>query len=284
MVGAALCLGLICGCPCRAKPERLRLHPFANPQTVDGAARFAPPTGTLYDVGQFDFTARSDRSSIMSRCQVGRPAPDFALDCVSSGSAPHRVALGDYTGRWLVLIFYPRDFSFICPTELTSFSAQVEDFKTRDCELLGVSVDSLQTHQQWLSTPPSQGGLGPLRFPLAADPDGAAARAYDVWSEEKGVSTRGLFVVDPAGVLQYIVVHNLRVGAGRTLSCGFSTLCGPVDLPGRLDIGGRHPRSRKSPSAGPRARPLPDPRAASAPERLAACSPPGTCGCRGWSP
>ncbi len=148
----------------------------------------------------------------MSRCQVGRPAPDFTLDCVRSDAAPQSVALGDYAGRWLVLIFYPRDFSFICPTELTSFSAQVEDFKVRDCELLGVSVDSLQMHREWLSTPPSQGGLGPLRFPLAADPDGAAARAYGVWSEEKEVSTRGLFVVDPAGVLQYMVVHNLRVG------------------------------------------------------------------------
>ncbi|MDD4788052.1 MAG: redoxin domain-containing protein [Pirellulales bacterium] len=148
----------------------------------------------------------------MSCCQVGRPAPDFALDCIGSDTAPHRVALGDYAGRWLVLVFYPRDFSFICPTELTSFSAQIEDFKTRDCELLGVSVDSLQSHQQWLSAPPSQGGLGPLRYPLAADSDGAVARAYGVWSEEKQVSMRGLFLVDPAGVLQYMVVHNLSVG------------------------------------------------------------------------
>lgn len=149
----------------------------------------------------------------MSCCQVGKPAPDFSLERVGAdGAPPRRVALGDYAGRWLALIFYPRDFSFVCPTELTSFSAQIADFRARDCELLAVSVDSLQTHREWLSTPPSQGGLGPLRFPLAADPDGTAARAYGVWVEEKEVSTRGLFVIDPAGVLQYAVVHNLNVG------------------------------------------------------------------------
>ena len=145
--------------------------------------------------------------------KVGEPAPDFALTCVGGqDEAPRGVRLSDYSGRWLMLIFYPRDFSFVCPTELTSFSARLADFQQRGCELLGVSVDSIELHREWLTTPADEGGLGPLQFPLASDPDGSAARAYGVWVEEKEVSTRGLFVIDPDGVLQYSVVHNLSVG------------------------------------------------------------------------
>jgi len=145
--------------------------------------------------------------------KVGEPAPDFALTCVSAqDEVPRGVRLSDYSGRWLMLIFYPRDFSFVCPTELTSFSARLADFGQRGCELLGVSVDPIELHREWLTTPADEGGLGPLQFPLASDPDGSAARAYGVWVEEKEVSTRGLFVIDPGGVLQYSVVHNLSVG------------------------------------------------------------------------
>ncbi len=149
----------------------------------------------------------------MPSCEVGKPAPEFTLTCVSAeNDTPRDVALSDYAGRWVVLIFYPRDFSFVCPTELTSFSAHLADFAAHDCELLGISVDTIELHQEWLTTPPSEGGLGPLRFPLASDPKGLAARAYGVWIEEKEVSTRGLFVIDPDGVLQYSVKHNLSVG------------------------------------------------------------------------
>ena len=149
----------------------------------------------------------------MALCEVGEPAPDFALQCVSAeDTTPRGVCLDDYLGRWVVLIFYPRDFSFVCPTELTSFSAHLADFAERDCELLGISVDTVELHREWLTTPPAEGGLGPLRFPLASDPAGYTAQAYGVWVEEKQVCTRGLFVIDPEGVLQYLVKHNLSVG------------------------------------------------------------------------
>jgi len=127
-------------------------------------------------------------------------------------ATPRPVKRSDYLGRWLALIFYPRDFSFVCPTELTAFSARLAEFGERDCDLLGISVDTIQLHQEWLTTPIAEGGLGPLQFPLASDPDGAAARAFGVWVEEKEVSTRGLFIIDPNGVLQYSVVHSLSVG------------------------------------------------------------------------
>jgi alkyl hydroperoxide reductase subunit AhpC/predicted Ser/Thr protein kinase len=145
--------------------------------------------------------------------RVGEPAPDFSLLCVdATGDQPQRKQLGDYAGRWLMLVFYPRDFSFVCPTELTAFSARQPDFERHACGILGISVDSLDLHREWLRTPPADGGLGPLQYPLASDPDGAAARAYGVWVPEKGVSTRGLFIIDPQGLLQYAVVHNLSVG------------------------------------------------------------------------
>jgi alkyl hydroperoxide reductase subunit AhpC len=149
----------------------------------------------------------------MDVAKVGEAAPEFALACADARDDGRRsVSSKDYAGRWLILIFYPRDFSFVCPTELTSFSARELDFRRRDCELLGLSVDSVELHREWLRTSPLEGGVGRLQFALASDPDGAAGRAYGVWVDEKQVSTRGLFIIDPTGILQYAVVHNLNVG------------------------------------------------------------------------
>ena len=110
------------------------------------------------------------------------------------------------------MIFYPRDFSFVCPTELTSFSGRAADFARRNCGLLGISIDSIESHSSWLRTPVSEGGLGHLQFPLASDVDGAVARQFGVWIPDKEAAARGLFLIDPAGILQYAAVHNLSVG------------------------------------------------------------------------
>jgi alkyl hydroperoxide reductase subunit AhpC len=125
---------------------------------------------------------------------------------------PGRVALADYRDRWLMLVFYPRDFSLVCPTELTALSARVEEFRRRGCEILGISTDSIESHERWIATPRSQGGLGEIHFPLASDRDGSIARAYNVYLEPQNVALRGLFIIDPNGVLQYQAVHNLSVG------------------------------------------------------------------------
>ncbi len=144
---------------------------------------------------------------------VGTRAPDFALPCTAWPDAAERqVSLADYRDRWLVLLFYPRDFSMVCPTELTALGVQYEEFHRRDCDLLGISTDSVATHQKWIATPRSQGGLGGLAFPLASDASGAVCRAYGVLLERQHVALRGLFIIDPNGVLQYQVVHNLSVG------------------------------------------------------------------------
>ena len=145
--------------------------------------------------------------------RVGYPAPDFKLPCAEARDENRRsIKLGDHAGRWLALMFYPRDFSFVCPTELTSFSARCLDFAHRNCDLLGISVDPVALHWEWLRTPPADGGLGPMQFPLASDPDGRVCRDYGVWDQEKQVATRGLFLIDLEGILQYTVIHNLNVG------------------------------------------------------------------------
>ena len=149
----------------------------------------------------------------MSGIRIGSSAPAFSLPCVSAEHvAPRPIRLDDYRGEWLALIFYPRDFTFVCPTELTAFSANASDFAGRGCRLLGISADPVDLHREWLETPPERGGLGPLQFPLASDVDGAVAREYGIWLEERDVSGRGLFLIDPDGILQYAVVHSLSVG------------------------------------------------------------------------
>ena len=146
---------------------------------------------------------------------VGSPAPDFELPCTGgAGVASCRAALADYRGKWLVLVFYPRDFSLVCPTELTALSDRIDEFHRNECELLGISVDSVESHARWLATPISEGGLGGLSFPLASDEDGSVAGAYGVYAEEQKVCQRGLFIIDPEGTVQCQTVHNHKVGRG----------------------------------------------------------------------
>lgn len=151
--------------------------------------------------------------AITEAAPVGLPAPDFDLAAANlDDGRAGRVRLGDYAGRWLLLLFYPRDFSFICPTELTTFSAAADQFARRRCRLLAIGVDSVELHEEWIATPESEGGLGPMQFPIASDPTGDVSHSYGVWIDDLRVAGRGLFLVDPAGILQYKVIHNLRVG------------------------------------------------------------------------
>ena len=144
---------------------------------------------------------------------IGNPAPGFDLPCTRfPDPARNRVRLADYGGRWLVLVFYPRDFSLICPTELIGLSQRFDEFAAQNCELLGVSCDTVESHERWIATPMSRGGLGGLTFPLGSDLDGSAARDYGVFQEKDHLAVRGLFIIDPEGLVQYQVVHSLSVG------------------------------------------------------------------------
>jgi eukaryotic-like serine/threonine-protein kinase len=144
---------------------------------------------------------------------IGNQAPAFDLPCTRfSDPGRSRARLEDYRGRWLVLVFYPRDFSLVCPTELIGLSQRFDEFAEQNCDLLGVSCDSVESHERWIATPLQRGGLGGLSFPLASDSDGSAARAFGVYQEQDHLAVRGLFIIDPAGIVQYQVVHSLSVG------------------------------------------------------------------------
>ncbi|AEI39342.1 peroxiredoxin [Paenibacillus mucilaginosus] len=149
----------------------------------------------------------------MTQRLVGKTAPDFTMQTVSGdGKEFGQVSLSDYKGKWLVLFFYPLDFTFVCPTEITAISDAAAQFKEVDAEILGVSVDSIHSHRAWINTPVDQNGLGQLNFPLASDITKQVARDYGVLIEEEGIALRGLFIINPEGELQYQVVHHNNVG------------------------------------------------------------------------
>jgi peroxiredoxin (alkyl hydroperoxide reductase subunit C) len=110
------------------------------------------------------------------------------------------------------MLFYPLDFTFVCPTELTAFSDHLEEFEGVGAEVLGISTDSVHSHRAWLNTPREKSGVQGLRYPLASDITGEVARKYGVLIEGQGIALRGLFIIDPEGILQYSVIHSLNVG------------------------------------------------------------------------
>lgn len=139
---------------------------------------------------------------------VGRKAPDFSMETVlGDGSAFGHRSLADYAGRWLVLFFYPMDFTFICPTELTSFSERFGEFQAAGADVLAVSCDSKYSHLAWIND-----GLGELNYPIAADKTTKVAADYGVLLEDEGVALRGLFIIDPDQVVRYSVLHDNNVG------------------------------------------------------------------------
>lgn len=146
---------------------------------------------------------------------VGKQAPDFNMATVSGdGSEFGRISLEDYKGKWLVLFFYPLDFTFVCPTEITGYSKANSEFKAAGAEIVGVSIDSEFSHKAWIN-----GDLGPLKFPLASDITKKVSSDFGVLIEEEGIALRGLFIIDPQSVVRYAVVHDLNVGrsVGETL-------------------------------------------------------------------
>lgn len=144
---------------------------------------------------------------------VGKQAPDFTMATVDgNGESFGKVSLSDYKGKWLVLFFYPLDFTFVCPTEITAISDAASEFKKLDTEILGVSIDSVHSHKAWINTAKDRNGLGKLNFPLASDITKSVSKEYGVLIEEEGIALRGLFIINPEGELQYQVVHHNNVG------------------------------------------------------------------------
>lgn len=143
---------------------------------------------------------------------VNKQAPDFSAQAVVEGGQFKEIKLSDYRGKYVVLFFYPLDFTFVCPTELHAFQEKYEAFKELGIEVIGVSVDSHYTHFAWLNTPRSQGGIQGVKYPLVSDLTKGIAKDYDVLLDDAGVALRGLFLIDKEGVVQHQVVNNLPLG------------------------------------------------------------------------
>jgi peroxiredoxin 2/4 len=143
--------------------------------------------------------------------KVGEPAPGFTLDALVStqkGKEFKQISLNEFRGKWVVLFFYPMDFTFVCPTEIKGFNQALAEFGKLNAVLLGASTDSKFSHLAWVQ----RGDLGALQFPLLSDLKKETAASYGCLDEKDGVALRALYIIDPEGVLQYQVVHNLDVG------------------------------------------------------------------------
>lgn len=143
---------------------------------------------------------------------VGKPAPDFELEGFQEGHF-HKFRLSELRGKWVFLLFYPLDFTFVCPTEVINFSESMERFRSLNCEVWGISVDSKFVHKAWVETKREEGGLGgSLNFPLLSDINKKVARDYGILLEDEGVALRGLFLVNPEGTVVHATVNHLAVG------------------------------------------------------------------------
>lgn len=142
---------------------------------------------------------------------VTQQAPDFKAQAVMPNGMFEEISLSDYRGKYVILFFYPLDFTFVCPTEIIAFSERAADFEAQGVQILGVSIDSHFSHLAWTQTPREQGGIGQIAYPLVADINKQICRDYDVLLDD-GISLRGLFLIDKEGVVRHQVVNDRPLG------------------------------------------------------------------------
>jgi len=145
---------------------------------------------------------------------VGRQAPAFEMEAVLPNKEFGKVSLEENmkADKWTVLFFYPMDFTFVCPTEITAMSDRYDEFEDLDAEVIGVSTDTIHTHKAWINTDRDDNGLGKLEYPLAADTNHEVSKEYGVFIAEEGIALRGLFIISPEGELQYQTVFHNNIG------------------------------------------------------------------------
>ena len=142
---------------------------------------------------------------------VSRPAPEFEAQAVMPNGSFKQIKLSDYKGKYVVLFFYPLDFTFVCPTEIIAFSDKQGEFEKRNTQVIGVSIDSHFSHLAWRNTDRKKGGLGDIAYPLVADISKQVSKDYDVLAD-MGIAFRGLFLIDKEGIVQHQLVNNLPLG------------------------------------------------------------------------
>ena len=141
---------------------------------------------------------------------VTSKAPDFTAEAVI-GSEFKNLKLSDYKGKWVVLFFYPLDFTFVCPTEIVEYDAKLDEFKKLGAEVIGVSIDSTFSHLAWKRTPRKEGGIGDVKYPLVSDITKQISKDFGVLLDS-GVALRGTFIIDPQGIIRQATVNDLPVG------------------------------------------------------------------------
>ena len=142
---------------------------------------------------------------------VGQQAPQFKAQAFDNEQIKD-ISLSDYRGKWVVLFFYPLDFTFVCPTEIIEFNKRCDEFKKNNAQLIGASVDSAYSHKAWSALSTTQGGIGKLNFPVISDLTKKISKDYGVLLEDKGISLRGTFIIDPEGKVRAATIHDLQVG------------------------------------------------------------------------
>lgn len=140
-------------------------------------------------------------------CLIGTPAPPFAAPAVTAKNVIGEFNSEDYKGQWLVLFFYPLDFTFVCPTEITQFRSALGEFTKRKATVAGLSIDSVYSHKKWIDSE-----LGELGFALVSDLKKQIARDYDCYLENAGIATRATYIIDPQGIIQYASMNSTKVG------------------------------------------------------------------------
>ncbi len=143
---------------------------------------------------------------------VTKEAPDFVAQAVMPDGSFAELKLSSYRGKYVLLFFYPLDFTFVCPSEIVAFDAALEKFEKKGAQVLGCSVDSHFTHLAWRNTPRKQGGIGPIRYPLVSDLTKQIARDFGVLLEDGGVALRGLFLIDKQGIVRHALINDLPIG------------------------------------------------------------------------
>lgn len=143
---------------------------------------------------------------------VAKKAPNFTAQAVLEDNTMEDLTLSDSRGKYVVLFFYPLDFTFVCPSEIIAFDDKLDEFNKRNCEVIGVSVDSQFSHWAWKNTPRNQGGLGQIRFPIVADLKKTISKDYGVLLKKEGIALRGLFILDKEGVIHHSTINHLSLG------------------------------------------------------------------------
>ncbi len=144
--------------------------------------------------------------------RINKPAPEFQTDAFHQDEIK-KIKLKDYRGKWVVLFFYPADFTFICPTELEALAENYDEFQKLGVEILSVSTDTVFVHKAWFDNSPT---IKKVKFPMIADPTGNMCKAYGTYISEEGLSLRGTFIIDPDGILQAYELHSNNIGRSST--------------------------------------------------------------------